>query len=81
MDDVLLRAPPDGEDPPAVQEVLDATEWALALAREAIEQMNSRLAEHVNARRSDFQFQIGDSVLLSTQNLRFPVGTTRGKKF
>jgi hypothetical protein len=81
MDDVLLRAPPDGEDPPAVQEVLDATEWARALAREAIEQMNSRLAERVNARRSDFQFQIGDLVLLSTQNLRFPVGTTRGKKF
>jgi hypothetical protein len=36
MDDVLLRAPPDGEDPPAVQELLDATERARTLAREAI---------------------------------------------
>jgi hypothetical protein len=81
MDDVLLRAPSDGEDPPAVQELLDATERARTLAREAIEQMNSRLAEHVNAHRRDVQFQIGDSVLLSTQNVRSPVGTTRAKKF
>jgi hypothetical protein len=28
MDDVLLRAPPDGEDSPAVQDLLDATERA-----------------------------------------------------
>ena len=81
MDDVLLRAPPDGEDPPAVQNLLDATERARTLAREAIAQMNSRMAEHVNAHRRDVQFQIGDSVLLSTQNLRLPVGTTRAKKF
>jgi hypothetical protein len=43
--------------------------------------MNARMAEHVNAHRRDVQFQIGDSVLLSTQNLRMPVGTTRAKKF
>jgi hypothetical protein len=36
-DDALLRAPPDGEDPPAVQELLDSTEQARTLAREAIE--------------------------------------------
>jgi hypothetical protein len=81
MDDVLLRAPPDGEDPPAVQDLLDAAERARTIAREAIEQMNSRTAAHVNAHRRDAQFQIGDSVLLSTQNLRLPVGTTRAKKF
>jgi hypothetical protein len=81
MYDVLPRAPPDGEDPPAVQELLDATERARTIAREAFEQMNTRMAEHVNAQRRDFQFQIGDSVLLSTQNLRLPVGTTRAKKF
>jgi hypothetical protein len=81
MDDVLHRAPPDGEDPPAVQYVLDATERARTLAREAIQQMNSRMAAHVSAHRRDVHFQIGDSVLLSTQNLRLPVGTTRAKKF
>jgi hypothetical protein len=81
MYDVLLRAPPDGEDPPAVQELFDATERARTIAREAFEQMNTRMAEHVNAQRRDVQFQIGDSVLLSTQNLRLPVGTTRAKKF
>jgi hypothetical protein len=43
--------------------------------------MNSRLAEHVNAHRRDVQFQIEDLVLLFTQNIRFPVGTTRAKKF
>jgi hypothetical protein len=42
--------------------------------------MNSLMAAHVNAHRRDFQFQIGDSVLLSTQNLRLPVGTTRAEK-
>jgi hypothetical protein len=45
LDDVLLRAPPDGEDPPVVEYVLDATERARTLAREAIELMNSRMAE------------------------------------
>jgi hypothetical protein len=80
MDDVLLRAPPEGEDAPAVQELLDSTERARTLARDDIEQMNFRMAEHVNAHRHDVQFQIGDSVLLSTQNLRLPVGTTRAKK-
>jgi hypothetical protein len=81
MDDVLLRAPLDGEDPPAVQDLLDATERARTLASEAIEQMNSRMAAHVNAHRRGVQFQIGDSVLLTTQNLRLPLGTTRAKKF
>jgi hypothetical protein len=81
MDVVLLRAPPDGEDPPVVQDLLDATERARTLAREANEQMNSRMAAHVNVHRHDVQFQIGDSVLLATQNLRLPVGTTRAKKF
>jgi hypothetical protein len=81
MDDVLLRAPPVGEDPPAVQDLLDATERARTLAREAVKQMNSRMAGHVNAHRRHAQFQIGDSVLLSVQNLRLPVGTTRAKKF
>jgi hypothetical protein len=81
MDDVLLRAPPDGEDSSAVQELLNATERPRTLAREAIEQMNSRMAEHINAHRCDVQFQIWDSVLLSKQNLRLPVCTTRAKKF
>jgi hypothetical protein len=63
VDDVLLRAPLDGEDPPAVQEFLDATEWTRTLALESIEQMNSRLAEHINAHRHNVQFQMGDSVL------------------
>jgi hypothetical protein len=75
MDDVHLRAPPDGADPPAIQDLLDATERARTLARKAIAQMNSRLAEHANAHRRDVQLQIGDSVLLPTQNLRLPVGT------
>jgi hypothetical protein len=35
--------------PPAVQVFLDATERARTLAREAIEEMNSRMAEHVSA--------------------------------
>jgi hypothetical protein len=70
IDDVLLTATPEGEDPPAVQDLLDATEWARTLAREAIEQMDSRIAALVNAHRRDVQFQIWDSVLLSTQNLR-----------
>jgi hypothetical protein len=43
--------------------------------------MNSRMADHVNVHRRHVQFQIGDSVLLSTQNLRLPVSTTRSKKF
>jgi hypothetical protein len=42
--------------------------------------MNSPVDEHVNAHRRDGQFQIGDYVLLSTHNLRFPVDTTRAKK-
>jgi hypothetical protein len=54
MYDILLRAPPDGEDPPAVQELFDATERARIIAREAFEQMNTRMAEHVNAQRRDF---------------------------
>jgi hypothetical protein len=81
MDDVLLRAPPDGEDPLAVQDLLDETERARLLAREDIGQMNSRMAAHVNAHRRDVQSQIRDSVRLSTQKLRFSVGTTRAKKF
>jgi hypothetical protein len=79
--DVLLRAPPDGADPPRVQYLLDATERARTLAREAIAEMNSRMTEHVNAHRRDVQFKIGDSILLPTQNLRLSVGTTRAKKF
>jgi hypothetical protein len=43
--------------------------------------MNSRMAAHVNAHRRDAQSQIGDSVLLSTQNLRLPVCTTCAEKF
>jgi hypothetical protein len=46
-----------------------------------LQQMNSRMAAHVNAHQRHVQFQIKDSVLLSTQNLRLPVGTTRAKKF
>jgi hypothetical protein len=60
MYDVLLRAPPDGEDPPAVQDFLDATERARSIAREAIEQINSRMDAHVNAHRRYVQFEIGD---------------------
>jgi hypothetical protein len=60
MDDVLLRAPPDGEDPPAVQELLDATKRARTLTREAIEKMNPRMAGQVNAHRRDVQFRIRD---------------------
>jgi hypothetical protein len=57
------------------------TERARTLAREAIEQMNSREAEHVNTHRRDVQLQIGYSVLLSTKILRLPVDSTRAKKF
>jgi hypothetical protein len=39
------------------------------------------MAENVNAHRRDVQFQMVGSVLLSTQNLRFPVSTTCDKKF
>jgi hypothetical protein len=53
MDDVLFRDPPDVEDPPAVQEFLGATERARTLARETIEQRNSRMAEHDNAHQRD----------------------------
>jgi hypothetical protein len=81
MDNVPLRAPPDGEDPTAVQEFIDATERARILIRKDIEQTNSRVAEQVNAHRRDMQFQIEDPVLLPTQNRRFPVGTTLAKKF
>jgi hypothetical protein len=39
MDDILLRAPPDGEDPSAVQEFLMQQKGrARTLAREAIDQ-------------------------------------------
>jgi hypothetical protein len=82
MDDVLLKAPPNGNDPPAwVQELLYATERARTLARAAIKQMKSRMAEHVNAHWRDVQFHIGDLALLSITNLRLTVGTTRAKKF
>jgi hypothetical protein len=43
--------------------------------------MNSRMAEHVNTYRRDVQFQIWDSVILSTQNLRLPVVVTCAKTF
>jgi hypothetical protein len=36
MDDVLLRAPPDGEDRTAFQKLLDAIDRARTLAVEAI---------------------------------------------
>jgi hypothetical protein len=81
MHDDIFRASPDGEDPPAVQDLIDATERARTLAREVTEQMNSRIAEHVNAHRRDAQFQIGNSVLLSTKKFRLPLITTRAKKF
>jgi hypothetical protein len=73
MDYVLLRNTPDCEDPPAVRELLDATERARTLAHESIEKINSRMAENINAHRRDFKFQIEDSLLLSTKNIRFPV--------
>jgi hypothetical protein len=41
MDDVLLRAPPNVEDPPAIEKLLAAIEQARTLARVPIEQMNS----------------------------------------
>jgi hypothetical protein len=81
MDDVLLRAPPESEYPSAVQELSDAIERARTLARDDIEQMHSRMAGHANAHLRNVQFQIGDLFLLSKRNLRFPVGTTRAKKF
>jgi hypothetical protein len=81
MDDVLLKAPPDGEDPPAVQELLYTSERTRTLARAASEKMNYCMADHVNAHRRDVQFKVGDSVLLSTPNIRLTVGTTRAKKF
>jgi hypothetical protein len=39
------------------------------------------MAEHVNAHRRYVQLQTMNSVLLSTQNFRLPVGTTRAKKW
>ena len=81
LDDVLTRPPPDELAPPAVQDLLDATERARTLARIAIDEMNRRMSAQVNPHRRDIEFQVGDSVLLSTHNLRLPVGTTRVKKF
>jgi hypothetical protein len=53
LDDVIFRDLTDGEDLPAVQDFLYATERARTLARETIEQRNYRMAEHVNAHQSD----------------------------
>jgi hypothetical protein len=64
MDDVLFRAPPNVEDPPAIQKLLAAIEQARTLARVPYRANElSNLFQHVNAYQRDIQFQIGDSAL------------------
>jgi hypothetical protein len=43
--------------------------------------MNSSISEQVNFILRDGQLQIGDSLLISTQNLRLPVGIIRANTF
>jgi transposase InsO family protein len=81
LDDVLTSPPPTMLEPPAVQDLLDATERARHLAHHSVTQMNARMAATANRSRREVTFQVHDLVLLSTRHLRFPLGSTRVKKF
>jgi GNAT superfamily N-acetyltransferase len=84
LDDVLTRPLPKASDsklePPAVQKLLEANKNAANLAQEVIKRTNERMLATVNRQRRDLQFQVGDLVLLSTANLKLPLGTKRVKK-
>jgi Chromo (CHRromatin Organisation MOdifier) domain len=85
LDDVLTRPLPQANDskldPPAVQKLLEASKKAADVAQGAIKRTNERMTATVNQQRKELQFQVGDLVLLSTANLKLPLGTKRIKKF
>jgi transposase InsO family protein len=85
LDDVLTRPLPLANesklDPPAVQKLLEASKKAADVAQGAIKRTNERMTATVNQQRKELQFQVGDLVLLSTANLKLPLGTKRIKKF
>jgi hypothetical protein len=81
MDDALAGPSTDTLEPPAVQDLLDATARARELAHYSITQMNARMVATENTSRRDVRFQVNDMVLLSTRHLRLPLGSTRVKKF
>jgi hypothetical protein len=84
LNDALTRSLPNANDsilePPAVNKLIEATGQATALAQQSIKRANERMTANVNKSRRDIQFQVGDLVLLSTANLRLPLGTKRIKK-
>jgi Chromo (CHRromatin Organisation MOdifier) domain len=84
LNDALTRSLPNANDsilePPAVNKLIEATGQATALAQQSIKRANERMTANVNKSRRDIQFQVGDFVLLSTANLRLPLGTKRVKK-
>jgi hypothetical protein len=49
----------------------------LALAKKNMENARERQAHYANMSRRDVTFQVGEEVLLSTQNLKLPAGITR----
>jgi hypothetical protein len=81
LDEALARPPTDTLEPLAVQDLLDAKARARELAHYSITQMNSRMVAAENTSRLDVRFQVNGMVLLSTRNLRLPLGSTREKKF
>jgi hypothetical protein len=85
LDDVSTRPLPKASDskmePAAVQKLLEANKNATNLEQEVIKRANERMLNTVNRQRTDLQFQVGDLVLLSTANLKLPLGTKRVKAF
>jgi hypothetical protein len=63
MDYILLGAPPDDEDPPAVQDLVDATDRARTLARETTEKM--KLAWLRMSMLTDAQFNFRSGIRIS----------------
>jgi hypothetical protein len=84
LNDALTRSLPNANDsilePPAVNKLIEGTGQATALSQPSIKRANDRMTANVNKSRRDIQFQVGDLVLLSTANLRLPLGTKRVKK-
>jgi hypothetical protein len=81
VDDAIAGPSTDTLEPPAVQDLLDATARARELAHYSIKQMNARMVATENTSRRDVRFQVNDMVLLSTRHLRLPLCSTRVKKF
>jgi hypothetical protein len=81
MDDALAGPFTDKLEPPAVQDLLDATARAREPAHYSITQMNARMVATENTSRRDVRFQVNDMVLLSTRHLHLPLGSTGVKKF